>query len=94
MRKFKGETLRELVYEDLPKEDGYEIVEKKLVDTSRWSTNHSLVFTYQGKYYQTSYSVGATENQCEEPFEYNDEVECAEVHPVEKTVIVYEVVKH
>lgn len=32
-----------------------------------------------GKFYQTTYSEGATEMQDERPWEYEDEVECEEV---------------
>jgi hypothetical protein len=86
--KFPKETLRELLWSKI---DGFEVVEDDIIDTSRWSIIYSLVFKHDGKFYATSYSVGATEQQDESPFEYSpDEVECKEVFPVEKTVIVYE----
>lgn len=69
------------------------IVSDEIVDNSRWSIIHDLTFKYNDKFYNTSYSVGATEQQDESPWEYEDEVVCHEVTPVEKTVIVYERVK-
>ena len=33
----------------------------------------------KGKFYMTTYSVGATEMQWEKPWEYEEEVECTEV---------------
>lgn len=74
---------------------GLEQVSDRIVDTGRWSIHHDLIFkdTAEGKFYATAYSVGATEQQDEGPFEYApDMVECDEVRPVEKTVIVYEAV--
>lgn len=60
---------------DLP----YAALHDEITGTSRWSIQHRIVFTYQGKFYEAEYSVGATENQCESPWEYEDEVECNEV---------------
>lgn len=40
---------------------------------------HEIVFEDNGKFYQTTYSEGATEMQYESPWEYDDEVECTEV---------------
>ena len=68
----------------------------ELVDTSRWSNIYELVFkdVESGLYYQTTYSVGATECQDESPFEYDpDEIECSQVEQVEKVVKVWQDVK-
>lgn len=51
----------------------------KVIDTTRWSVIHEIVFEDNGKFYQTTYSVGATEMQYERPWEYVDEVKCIEV---------------
>lgn len=51
----------------------------RIVDTTRWSVVHEIVFEDNGKFYQTTYSVGATEMQYEIPWEYVDEVKCIEV---------------
>ena len=87
--KFSRSFLQEMVV------DG---VEGKVSDTitsvSRWSVNHRMVFLRDGKFYVSQYSRGATEVQDESPYEYSaDEVECPEVHGVERTVIVYELVQ-
>ena len=60
---------------DLP----YGAIEDTLVDNSRWSIGHRIIFQYNDKFYEAYYSEGATEMQCERPWEYNDEVECTEV---------------
>lgn len=89
--KFKKEFLRELLWDDA---DGAEKVYDEITDTSRWSIHHWMVFKFNGKYYGTSYSVGATECQEEQPFEYDpEEIDCSELIPVEKKIIVYEAVK-
>jgi len=71
-----------------------EIVAEEITDISRWSIYYSLVFKYEGKFYETDYSVGATEIQDESPWQYApDEIEVTEVEPYEKTVIDYRPVK-
>lgn len=66
-----------LVYDlDLP----YAAVEDKIIDSGRWSIHHKIVFKdTDGKFYQTTYSVGATECQDEHPWEYESMVKCTEV---------------
>lgn len=51
----------------------------RIIDTTRWSIVHEIVFEDNCKFYQTTYSEGATEIQDESPWEYDDEVECTEV---------------
>lgn len=84
--KFSKEYLKDNL--DLP----YSALEDKIVDTSRWSIHHSIIFEDQGKFYKTYYSEGATEMQDESPWEYDNEIECTEVHIVEKLVKVWEAV--
>ena len=92
MAKFKKQDLKDLV------DDGCETLEKveeRCTGRSRWSLNYCMVFkdTGSGRFYMANYSVGATEQQDEGPFEYEpDEVECVEMRPVEKVVTVYEAV--
>jgi hypothetical protein len=57
----------------------YDAILDEITDTSRWSIHHRIIFAYQGRFYQTFYSEGATEMQDERPWEYDDEVECEEV---------------
>ncbi len=85
--KFKREFLvNEL---DLP----YSAIEDKVVDNSRWSIQHEIIFEYEGKFYITQYSVGATECQDERPWEYDDEVDCTEVVKQEIKVMAWVPVK-
>lgn len=73
VKTFKREFLTNEL--DLP----YEALEDEIVDNSRWSIQHAIIFEHEGKFYRTYYSVGATEIQDESPWEYEDEVECFEV---------------
>lgn len=57
----------------------YRAITNKIIDTSRWSIIHEIVFEDNNKFYQTTYSVGATECQDESPWEYDDIIECDEV---------------
>lgn len=70
----------------LTKEDGRAIVygdhedweetkgTKNIEEHSRWSVMYKGIFLHRpsGKYYELYWSVGATENQDEQPFEYDD----------------------
>lgn len=55
------------------------LIEDDIIDTTRWSIVHEIVFEDNGKFYMTTYSEGATEYQNERPWEYEDEVKCTEV---------------
>mgnify|MGYP001581894545 CR=1 FL=1 len=71
-----------------------ETISDVIIENSRWSIYYERIFKYDGKFYLTNYSVGATEQQDESPYEYEpDEIDCVEVEPVEKVVIVYQPVK-
>ena len=70
----------------------FECVLKELVDTSRWSTIHEVVYKdlETGKFYESSYRKGATESQDERPYEYDGaEIELCEVVPRETITIKY-----
>jgi hypothetical protein len=54
-------------------------IQNDIYGTSRWSEHHYIVFEFDGKFYGTSYSCGATEMQDESPWEYVEEVECDEL---------------
>jgi hypothetical protein len=90
MAKFKKADLQEVV------DDGCETLEKTrdtITGKRRWSIDHDLVFREKatGRFFYVRYSEGATEYQHESPFEYeDDEIEAVEVHPVERTVTLYE----
>ena len=90
--KFNKEDLQSLVYYDEP--EGFDVITRDMVDTTRWSILYKMVFSYDGKFYLTTYSLPATEMQDETPYEYEpDEIECQEVEPVEVTTIKYQPVK-
>ena len=54
---------------------------KEIIDTTRWSNVLYRVFRHipTGKFYEFSWSVGATEMQDERPYEYEDEITPEEV---------------
>mgnify|MGYP001585162090 CR=1 FL=1 len=90
-RTFSKETLLEVLWEDA---EGFDIIENEIYDTSRWSNWYNLIFKYEDKFYETQYSVGATESQDESPWEYDGpEIVCYLVEPVEVTVTKYTNVK-
>ena len=60
---------------DLP----YSAISSEIIDTGRWSIIYKIIFEDNGKFYSTTYSVGATEYQDERPWEYEPEVKCTEV---------------
>ena len=83
-RTFLREELVDAIYEAS--------VLDEITDTSRWSVYHRFVFKAEddGKFYETHYSVGATEYQDEQPWQDENEVECIEVVKVEKIVQDFE----
>lgn len=88
---FNREFMFEVLDSEFSKESEIQVISNKIVDTTRWSNIYELIFKYENKYYRTEYSQGATEQQCESPWEYDgDEISCVEVKPVEKVVTVYE----
>ena len=89
-RAFDKDILKELVWGDGPPE--YELVDTIDVDTSRWSSHHTMIFRFEGKLWGSDYSQGLTESQDQSPYEY-DEPEAYEVEAVEKTIIAYVPVK-
>jgi len=80
--KFTKEFLKDEL--DLP----YSAISDTVVDNSRWSLIHEIVFETGGKFYKTNYSEGATEMQDERAWDDEDEIECIEV---EKKMIKVEV---
>ncbi|PSA89304.1 hypothetical protein C6370_20265 [Bacillus atrophaeus] len=59
---------------------------EEITDTSRWSVHYRIVFPYQGRFFETFYSKGATESQYESPWEFEDQVDCYEVELKEMKV--------
>lgn len=71
-------------------DEGGETIECVITGKSRWALQYRRVFKHNERFYETHYSVGATESQEETPYEYDpSDIECAEVFPTQKTVTVY-----
>lgn len=73
-----------------------EVVHSEMIDTSRWSHIYERVYKDldTGKYWRTSYRVGATECQDERPYENDGEfIEFDEVVPRETIIIEYVAVR-
>lgn len=91
--KFSAKNLRPLIGHDRRGDEvdpDLKLISDTYCDHRRWSVGSEIIFEYHGKFYKSRYYVGATESQEEHPWEYEDEVECPEVRPIEKLVTVYE----
>ena len=68
----------------------FKTIENEITDQGRWSVYHRLVVQRKsdGVFFETDYSEGATEQQDENPWEYEDAV-FSQVWPVEVKVIQY-----
>lgn len=66
------------------------IISDKIDSKSRWSIKYRRVFKHDDKFFETYYSIGATESQDQIPYdEEEDLIECREVFPEQVTVTVY-----
>lgn len=67
---------------------------RNIYEVSRWSILYNAIFYNKTveKYYSFDWSVVATEQQEESPYEYDREVKVKEVHEIEKLVKVWEVI--
>jgi len=84
--KFDTEYLIDLVGGEYPDDE----IEDEIIDNGRWSIYYRMIFKHEGKFYETFYSRGATEQQDEHPYDNeDDEIECDEVIPIEKIITVY-----
>ena len=86
------ELLLSILNEDIDDDSPWSIVENDIIDTCRWSEiyNFTVHDKETNKYYNTTYSCGATECQDEGPWEYEgDLINVTEVEPKEVTVIRY-----
>ena len=65
-------------------------IEDHITSYGRWTVSHERVFEFDGKFYLTHYSVGATEYQDKSPYDHEEsEIECVEVVPVQAFVTIY-----
>ncbi len=69
----------------------WEEKQQTILDVERWTIlSHWIGFHKpSNKHYLVYFRRGATENQDEGPFEYDEHAEFVEVTPMEKTVTVY-----
>lgn len=97
-RKFHKDFLKENVAYNHPSskadKSGVQIITREIFDQGRWETHYEAVFKFEDKFYDCSFSMGSTESQPNEPFEYDGDadgmIELVEVAPVEKVIIAYE----
>ena len=82
-----AEEARTIIWED---HEDYNVVEDVIYQTSRWSEFHQVVVLQlsTGKFFMSQYTRGLTEQQDEQPWEYN-KPEFTEVFAKEVTVIKY-----
>ncbi len=86
-RKFPKEFMFNVIDEY---QEGVKIVHNEESSDRRWSVDHFIVFSYENKFYSSNYSVGATENQDESPYEYDgDMIECDVMESYQETVTKY-----
>lgn len=88
-------TKQELLDRDLPGWcRGGKVLADTIVDKSRWSIVREIIFRFddqpEGEAYRAYYSVGATENQDERPWEYDKTIDADVVRQVERMVKVWE----
>ena len=80
----------DLTEDELKLIEDTEVIRNKIYDTSRWSNQYEWVFRVGDKFYESHYSVGATESQDESAYEHDgDMIDVTEVVPVEQTIIKY-----
>lgn len=76
----------------LTKQEWYDLdlpssaIEDRPVSVGRWDISYELVFVFNGKYYKTIWSRGATEQQEYDYWEFNKDIGCVEVEQREVTV--------
>ena len=83
--KFKGQDLRDMVWGD---SESLTLIQDEIVGTSRWNTEHDVVFKFEGRYYRSDYRAAVGDGESD-MWSYEEEVECNEVFPVEETITVY-----
>jgi hypothetical protein len=73
--------------------EGYTLVENTFSGKSRWCDFYDVIFQENstGKFFKGDYRQGATEQQSESPWEYQEEITFAEVEPYNVTVVKFKV---
>jgi len=77
--------------DDTPGYQSFKKISEEIVDHSRWAVGYHIIVQREndGKFFSSSYKVGATESQDQSPYDYDTPV-FKEVFRVEKTIITYE----
>ena len=85
---FDGEIGQQIAWGDSA---DFTLLEDKITSHGRWTVTHCVIVQRNTdfKYFRSYYSVGATECQDQQAYEYNKAV-FEEVVPVQKTITVYE----
>lgn len=93
--KINKELLQEIVGE-YAQQERFEVVQNVISDHGRWSIYYDCIIKDKetGKFYDASYSQGATESQNEYPFDIDEtdedgNIELDEVEPYEEIVTRY-----
>lgn len=88
--KIEENVARGLAYGDYD-ESLYEIISNKIIDNSRWSVHFELIIKTisDNRFWKSYYSKGATEAQCEDPYEFSDP-NFTEVFPKNVEIVIYE----
>jgi hypothetical protein len=85
----------ELIEELLDGGDTWAVISNKIIDNSRWEIHKKLIVKNKetNKFYETTYSIGATECQSQGPWEDDWKIFLTEVEPVKVEIIKYVAVK-
>lgn len=82
--KFKKEYLQECARENT------DVIINEIVEHGRWTLTYEIIFRFEDKFYRSFYQRGATENQDESPYEFDeDNIECEEVYAMQVLVTQY-----
>lgn len=96
-RTFTRDELEALDLPDAWDNDDVKVISDEIMENSRWSIHHELIFQLKGQpadeAWRVWYSVGATESQDEAPWQDETEVTATLVRLVERVVKVWKPVK-
>ena len=92
IKEFPKEFMKNLAYDE--QDETVKVLKREQVDSRRWMANYEVVFEFEGFLYMSNYDMGLTENQENEPYEYDpDMIECTLVEAYEKTITYYKPIK-
>ncbi len=86
--RFNVDSLKQLTCNNEP--EGFEIVQEELVGFSRWSVDYELVFKFDNKFFMFEYCCDSESGLTGFENSEDGKIECKEVFPIKKTIIVYE----